>query len=128
MAEREILHQYQENGLIHYILSSEAVKPKNFDEKSIWIRAEVIIKILRPLSANGGLLGFDGLEDELMVVGREEKLSAFAALGVGLLLDEGEVLADVEGGEEIDLFVPEEPAVVLRSVDYDLVFQCFEAS
>lgn len=42
-----------------------------------------------------------------MVVGSKEELSAFPALSVGLLLDEGEVLADIEGGEEIDLLVPE---------------------
>ena len=62
-----------------------------------------------------------------MVVGGEEELSAFATLSVGFLLDEGKVLADIEGGEEVDLLVSEEPAVVLRSVDDDLELQGLEA-
>lgn len=55
-----------------------------------------------------------------MVVGCEEELSTFSTLSVRLFLDKGEVFADIEGGEEIDLLVSEEPAVVLRSVDNDL--------
>jgi len=58
-----------------------------------------------------------------MIKGTEEKLTFFASLTERIFLDEHQVFSDIERPKQIYFFIPEDPAVILRSKYFYLVFE-----